>query len=389
MSTERSSTQKQSTEFSKAVMPRRIMLVIHSMRGGGSERQMSYLANELSRVATTCILTIDKVGDDAYSLLPSVERIGLGLNSERGGLIRGAIANYGRVQSLRKAIAEWRPDLVISFCDSNNIITLLACPSNIPVIISERSDPRHQKLSRPWEWLRRYSYPKCRACVVQTESVRQHFVLEKLVPAERLFVIPSAIVVPPTTSVGTAATSADKTAHPRSLVFIGRLSREKRVDRLLKAWSQLPQHHSAWRLNIVGDGAERITLQKQAAELGITGTVDWSLWSDDVWKTLANANAFCLVSQYEGFPQSMLEAMAAGVPVAVLDCSPAIRETIQDRIDGLIIENEAQIPAQLDILLTDETLRTTLGKNGAKRAREFGWQVIAPRWLDVIERVLD
>ena len=172
--------------------------------------------------------------------------------------------------------------------------------------------------------------------------------------------------------------------QPKTLVYVGRLSKEKRVDRLLVAWSRLQHHHLDWRINLVGDGGERKTLEDLSSQLGISRSVQFSGWTNDVWEPLRFANAFCLVSNYEGFPQSMLEAMASGLPVAVMDCSPSIRQTIVDGINGLIISSEDQIAAVLDKLFRDESLRRLLGKKAAESAREYEWSNIAPRWLNVI-----
>lgn len=368
---------KQSTQF-----PKRVMLVIHSMRGGGSERQMSYLANEIAARSETSLLTLDDAMGDHYSLDPRIERIGLNLASDRGGLLRGFVANVRRIWMLRRQIQSWAPDIVVSFCDSSNILTLMACPPQIPVVISERSDPRKQKLSRLWELMRRRSYPKCKVCVAQTNEVGEYLVERSLVPSDKMVIIPSGIKIPQLNTFedpGRLQQDANKI-----LIYVGRLSREKRVDRLLQAWAELRNHHDEWRLRIVGDGLEREQLQEQAIQLGISDSVQWNCWSDHVWNELAKSHAYCLVSEYEGFPQSMLEAMASGLPVAVLDCSPAIRQTISDGVNGLVIPLAKDIPAVLDRLLTDESLRVRLGQMASVRANEFEWSAIAPQWLIAI-----
>ncbi len=370
-------TEEQSTEF-----PKRVMLVIHSMRGGGSERQMSYLANEMATRSATSLVTLDETGNDAYPLDSRIERIGLGLATRRGGLFRGLYANFSRIRAIRRCIRSWRPDVVVSFCDSTNILTLIACPIQIPVVISERSDPRRQQLSRFWELLRKKYYPKCKICIAQTNEVGGYLVSMRLVAPSKIIVIPSAIKIPHMDMH--AIDSARILIQPKILVYLGRLAREKRVDRLLKAWASLTQHHSTWQLRIVGDGLERAALQAMAAELGIENGVQWSLWSDEVWSSLFAANAYCLVSEYEGFPQSMLEAMASGLPVAVLDCSPAIRQTISNGVDGLIIPSEDQISSVLDRLLSSESLSNSMGQSAATRARDFEWSAIVPHWLTAI-----
>ena len=333
-------TQQQSTEF-----PKRVMFVIHSMRGGGSERQMSYLANETACHAQTSLVTLDETGNDAYPLDARIERIGLNLTTNNGGLFLGAMANIRRISSLRNEIRTWQPNVVVSFCDSTNILSLMACPSNIPVLISERSDPRRQNLGRIWEFMRKKFYPKCQVCVTQTKEVSEHIVAQAWVASSKVVVIPSAIRVP---DLNLEKLNRQRALiRPKTLIFVGRLSKEKRLDRLLNAWASLPEHHSAWRLQIVGDGRERVSLQRLAAELNIQQSVQWALWSDDVWSSLSAAHAYCLVSDYEGFPQSMIEAMASGLPVAILDCSPAIRQTISDEVDGLVIPSADLIASTL------------------------------------------
>ena len=116
-------TEQQSNEF-----PRRLMFVIHSMRGGGSERQMSYLANEMASRAKTSLVTLDRIDNDAYPLDSKIERIGLGLTSQRGGFFRGLSANFRRIKALRSRIIAWKPDIVVSFCDTTNILTLIDAP---------------------------------------------------------------------------------------------------------------------------------------------------------------------------------------------------------------------------------------------------------------------
>ena len=370
-------TEQQSTEF-----PKRVMLVIHSMRGGGAERQMSYLANEMVTRSATSLVTLAETGNDAYLLDSRIERIGLGLTTRRGGLFRGLFANISRIRAIRRWIRSWRPDVVVSFCDSTNILTLIACPSKIPVVISERSDPRRQKLSRFWELLRKKYYPKCKICIAQTNEVGGYLISHRLVAPSKIIVIPSAIKIPKMDT--RAIEAARKWIQPKILIYLGRLSREKRVDRLLKAWASLTEHHLAWQLRIIGDGLERASLQTMATELGIEKGVQWTLWSDEIWSSLFSANAYCLVSEYEGFPQSMLEAMASGLPVAVLDCSPSIRLTISNGVDGLIIPSEDQISSVLNRLLSSESLCNSLGQSAATRARDFEWCEIAPHWLAAI-----
>ena len=80
----------------------------------------------------------------------------------------------------------------------------------------------------------------------------------------------------------------------------------------------------------------------------------------------------------------MIEAMASGLPVAILDCSPAIRQTISDEVDGLVIPSADLIASTLHRMLSSDSLRDALGRAAFQRARDFEWTAIAPQWLAAI-----
>lgn len=375
-----------STQQAPSDSAKRILLFIHSMNGGGSERQMSYLANELANRYQVRIVTLDNAKSTSYFIDPRVECVGLGLTGSSTGTLSAILSNKKRIRALRGQIQTWNADAVVSFCDSNNILALLAAPKKVPVVISERSDPRRQSLSRFWEFLRRRTYPKCSLCVVQTKEVCDYFHETQWVPNDRLRIIPSAFVPPILDRDQIDRERALRS--PKVLIFVGRLSKEKGIDRLLQAWANLKHHHTHWRLRIVGDGAERIALQQLSDQLGIASTVEWALWSKDVWAELCDANAYCLVSRYEGFPQSLLEAMATGLAVAVTDCSPAIRETITDLDSGIIISDDTQMVDCLDRLLSSQELRQSLGSRALERSKDFQWNQIGPKWHAAIGAVI-
>ncbi len=150
----------------------------------------SYLARHGCNVS---LITLDTVDNDRYQLDPEVVRVGLRSMGTRRSVFHGIASNRHRISQLRRAVREAQPEVAISFCDKMNILSLLACRSlGIPVVISERSDPQRQRLGWSWEVLRRWTYPTCSRCVVQTASVGKY--LEKIVGNDsKMRIIPSAI----------------------------------------------------------------------------------------------------------------------------------------------------------------------------------------------------
>ncbi len=360
------------------------MLVIHSMRGGGAERQMSYLANELAPRCETSLVTLDAAGNDGYSIDQRIRRIGLGMTSARGGFVRGALANWERIRAIRKTAEALAPECIISFCDKTNILTSLACGARFPVILSERSDPRKQRLSGLWERLRKIAYARAAVCIAQTDDVRDYLAsqIARRSTKTKWLTIPSAVFIPEMD--WNALTMARHSQSPQRVLFVGRLSPEKRVDRLLNAWSQLGLFHGAWKLAIVGDGPERASLRALAEQLQLGETVQWLGWKENVWAELAASHIFVLTSEYEGYPQAMLEGMASGLPAVVFDCSPAIRDAITDQTNGWIVSSQASFQEALATLLQSESQRIAMGEQAWKRARDFQWSRLAPKWNEAI-----
>lgn len=166
--------------------------------------------------------------------------------------------------------------------------------------------------------------------------------------------------------------------HGDYYLFLGRLSPEKGVDRLLDVW-RLGQPPG--RLLIVGDGPERARLSRAAPiGVGFRGAVR----SDEVPEILARAKALVLPSvSYEGAPRSLLEAFAAGVPV-IASATGALPELVEDNVSGLLVQsgNAGAWAAALEKLAVNE-VADRLGE-GAWRT---WWEHYSPdRGLEELER---
>ncbi|MCX5200934.1 glycosyltransferase [Streptomyces sp. NBC_00237] len=171
----------------------------------------------------------------------------------------------------------------------------------------------------------------------------------------------------------------------KTVVSIGRLSHEKGVDMLLDTWAQVAPGHPDWRLKIFGTGEDEAKLQQLAADLGITGSVDWMGRTDDVPQALRESSVFTLTSRDEGFPLAPMEAMASAVPCVAFDMAPGIREIITDGEDGYVVRpgNTAEFAARLDSLMSDRDLRDRMGTAGRESIQRFSTERITARWEDL------
>jgi glycosyltransferase involved in cell wall biosynthesis len=359
-------------------MSRKLTLVIHALNTGGAERVMCAMANHWAeRGDEVTLITLDTVDTDAFFVSPKVRRIGLGLMRESRSARHALRNNLARVRQLRRAMEEAAAELVISFTDKMNVLTLLACLSGPwKVVITERNDPRRQKMGRIWEFLRRRTYPRCRACVVQTEAVAEF--ARGCAGRRPVYVIPNAVQPP--------VRVPDVRQRDELIVAMGRLTRQKGFDLLLRAFAAVAGSHPAWKLEILGDGEERDALTSLAGSLDIGDRVRLSGWTEEPEAVLQRAGVFVLSSRYEGFPNALLEAMACGAACLSFACDSGPAEIIRHGVDGLLVaaEDVDGLAASLDRLMRNDEQRRRLGGNATGIVDRFSWDAFFARWDAVL-----
>lgn len=360
-----------------ATTPRRLTLFIFSLQVGGAQRALSLLAALwVEQGHEVTIVTLDDPAADFYEVPPEVRRVALGGMASSAGRLRRALTNVTRIPRLRCALSASRPDLVISFVDRMNVLALLATfASGIPIVVSERTDPRHHHVGVSVRALRRLLYRRAAAVVVQSEEVADW--ARRVARPDGVHVIPN-VVLP---------VEASDEPRQRLVVGVGRLSREKGFDLLIDAFAAVAASHPDWSLRILGEGPERPVLEARVAALGLDSRAELPGLAPDPGATLARAGIFVLPSRYEGFPNALLEAMAAGAPSIAFDCPVGPRQIIRHGVDGLLVaaQDVAALARALSALMDDDALRDELGAQGRDVVGRFSPSRIAHEWQAVIE----
>jgi len=276
-----------------------------------------------------------------------------------------------RVRALRSVLRSEEPSQVVALCGSSNVIAVLARKGlGCPLIISERNDPRKQRLREPWEILRRRYYAS--ADVVTANSRGALEALAGFVDPDKLRYVPNPLHVPRLPSV------------PRSdaLLAVGRLHRQKGYDILLEAFARLGDRLPAYRLSIVGRGALEHELRRLAQHLGVASRIDWHGQVVDPWAHYVAARIFVMPSRYEGTPNALLEAMAAGLSPVVSDASPGLLELVEDGVTGLVVpvDDSAALALAIERLAKDPSLRRSLGDRARRRVADFELPKVAAHW---------
>lgn len=184
------------------------------------------------------------------------------------------------------------------------------------------------------------------------------------------------------------ANSEIKESRP-IIITAARLVHQKGIDILLRAFKTVRKHAEA-RLVILGSGCLREELQALANELGVVKQVEFHGFHPEPWILFARADCYVSTSRWEGFGNTLVEAMAAGIPVIATDCDYGPREVISCGAGVLVEpENELQIALSLLKVINDLSLRANLVEKGHARANEFDTSGVIPLFAKLIREVLE
>jgi glycosyltransferase involved in cell wall biosynthesis len=240
------------------------------------------------------------------------------------------------------------------------------------IISSERTMEMEGRVRRS---LNRMTSSLADRIICVSQRVAEFAAQEIGLPADKLVVIPNGISLDGFSAVDQAGARRSFN-FPRDDQIIGTVSRAERVkglDVLLDAFKILHANMPELLLAIAGDGPELPGLKDQAQQSGLGKNVHFLGEVKDIPKFLAALDVFALSSYHEGMPNAVLEAMAAGLPVAATAAGGTL-EVITDQVTGFLVPpgDRPGLARVLTILLDDPSLARRMGRLGRQRVeREF------------------
>lgn len=287
------------------------------MQGGGAERVAALLANAWAANGhqVTLMPTFSARGDCVYRLAETVQLEFLSDHCEAGA------GRLTRLKTLRRFIRTLRPHVIVSFLPHVNIAALLAARgTGIPVIACERTYPPllQPPLPMPYRILRRLTYPWAAALVSQTQATADW--LRRRAARTRIVVIANPVVLPmadgePVIDLGTLLRPDD-----RLFLWVGRMDAAKRPQLMIDAFVEIAGAVSPdWRLVMLGDGPLRQVMQDSATEAGLSDRITLPGFAGNLGSWYQRADIYVMTSSYEGFPNSLLEAMAHRTAAVAFD----------------------------------------------------------------------
>jgi len=365
----------------------RVTITIPAIVAGGAERITVVMANDWAAKGwCVTLLTMDSGQQPPFfALHPTIVHRSLGILNTSRNPIDALVANQRRIATLRKAICTSTPDVVISFMDRTNVITLLATQGlGIPVIASEQNNPYAMQIGYVWEALRWIAYHRAARVVVQSDRLVSYFPLGV---QRKTRVMPNPVSLPTGKTRGTGRERREATY---TILALGRLVRQKGFDYLLEAFSQIAHRHPQWSLEIWGEGEIRPQLEQLRDQLGLHGRAHLPGITSEPLTIMHRADLFVLSSRYEGFPTVLTEALAAGLPVIAFDCLSGPREIIRDGIDGVLVPdgNVTALANAMDGLMSDEQARANLAARSPEVLERFSMGRVMGMWESLIREVV-
>ncbi|QIG44426.1 glycosyltransferase family 4 protein [Nocardioides anomalus] len=321
------------------------------------------------RVAVEFLVDLTQSHDEALHARPSV------LVPERWDKQFSALTDVGLEAGLRGL----QTDVLVTVTPALLATALALVPDEVVVVHQE-----HRSSSQRTSGLEPLLVNAPRADVVALLTTAMGDWLR----AELGPVAPEVVVVPNALPQGHAPRSL---LDSRTIVAAGRLVMEKQFLKLVQAFADVADELPGWRLRILGQGHQRPHLVRETRKRGLYDRVELPGTATDMASEWAKASVMALTSRAEGFPLTMQEAMAAGVPCVSFDCASGPREIVRHEVNGLLVapESIAGMSAALLRVGRDDELRRRLGAGALETAAEWEASRIAGRWVEVFERALE
>jgi len=300
-----------------------IAIYLPSLRGGGAERVMAMLANGLARRGHRVDLVLVRAEGPFLAELDAQVRV-IDLECRRVIHSLPALVGY-----LRRD----RPEAMLSALNHANIVAIAArgLARHPPrLVVSERNSLTSLGTGakgRLFRALMRGFYPAADHVTTVTEAGRQEMIAA--------FALPAVTPIPnPVPLSDIRALAARRPDHPWAqpgatpfLLAVGRLEPQKDHATLLRAFALLRASRNI-RLVILGEGSLRPVLERQIRDLGLEGAVALPGFQVNPYGWMAACAAYVLSSRFEGFPNSLIQALACGARVVSTDCPTGPREIL-------------------------------------------------------------
>lgn len=354
----------------------KIIFVLPSIYGGGAERVITLLSDYLvSKNIDVSIITNTFVSAD-YQISSKVKIIPF-FSSESQSKSKFKIIR--QIKSVRREIKQHPDAIVVGVMPMMFLIVTIANLFLKNKIVA--SDHASFEFSCRWytNFIRKYVYKFADAVTVLTQA-DYNYIGNGL---KNKFILPNPLAFKPIENM--------TICKENKILAVGRLDvwHVKGFDILINAWAKIADKHKEWKLEIAGKGTEAnvFFLKKLSDDLGVSDSVFFSGFHNDIDRIMKESAIFALTSRHEGFGMVLIEAMSQGCACISFDDGGRQKEIITNNINGIIIENQdvSILSEVLDTLIRNEELRFNIAKNAIEQVNKYSIDKIAQKWIGMFQ----
>lgn len=354
-----------------------LLFITNSLGYGGAAKMLCFLADSLQlRNYNVCVVNLNATGNGSTYKRTLNENIVLHNVTSTG--------RKNQIFEIKKISRAFSADVIIGFTEIPNVMArIIGLITGKPSIISERGDPQRTGVGKG---LKSAIVLKLingsRGGVFQTEGAMKFYGkgLQK-----RGRVIPNPIFI------NGEVPQVEYADREKTVVSVGRLDNvQKRYDVMLKAFKLFSQKHPQYVLKLYGKGDDEAKIKQWARELNIEDKVMFMGLTTQPMRDIAKDGMFLITSDFEGISNSLLEAMAVGLPCVSTDHTPGgARLLITDRENGLLapIGDSEKLAAAMCEFAEDSALAKKCGENAKQVVHRFAPERIIDMWEDYIDSI--
>lgn len=356
---------------------------------GGQERTLVDKANWLAEKCHDILfVTYANDGPLAYSLDSKIKHVDLVCPFfqiyRRPFLLRFfAALNLKRIfrHKMKDTISAFQPDIIVVAIPFTEFFLndLVKISGNIPIVVESHLACGFEALTRGFteKVLDLFYSPQ--------KAIRKTDLLVALTEEDakkwrefhhRICVIPN-----PLTNFLAPLPRIEKSEN--RILCVGRLSPQKRYDRMVNAFAMIADKYPDWHVDIYGGGQEQgaFILNKLICSKGLNGRIHIFPPVDDIYSEYLRSQFLVLSSDFEGFGLVIIEAMACGIPVVATDCPSGPSEIIDDGKTGLLAKmDDMDLAEKIEWMMTHKEERRRMGALAYEASAKYKKDLIIPQW---------
>ncbi len=367
---------------------KKILFVINSMQGsGGSERALSnrvnYLTGKYNYDITIVTTNLEGTTGSFYPLHDVVKVVSIPIDFGKYGIFQKI--KYAFIQDFKeeKKLLEFIRMNKFNICTSFGSETFLYEDNRVEKFIKIKENrftykkmltdeelPIHKKIWRNIRFNNAVKIQKKMDYIITLTQEDANFWSQYL---KKIMVIPNFIETKDIKS---------SNLEEKIIISVGRLEAEKDFESLIESYFFVSQSYPDWQLHIYGDGSLKSKLQhlidtkNLADKIILKGTVK------NIFDQYSRSSIYVHAAHYEGFPNTMLEAIGHGLPIVAFESVGGVKVLVNDNQNGFLIKNRDRnlLAEKMKKLIFDGELRKQMGANSIEIAQQYSQESIMEKW---------